>query len=108
MENKYKNLDIYKYFKESELHSSKSNIYFDIYDELFQKYRGKKITFVEIGVKWGGSLLMWRKYFGKEARIIGIDLYPETKKWKNMDLKFLLEINHLKNFGTIFFPQLEN
>ena len=25
---------------------------------------------------------MWRNYFGKEARIIGIDLNPEAKKWE--------------------------
>ena len=52
MNEDYKNLDIYKYFKESELHSSKSNTYFNVYNELFHKYRNKKITFVEIGVKW--------------------------------------------------------
>ena len=40
---------------------------------------GKKITFVEVGVLQGGSLFMWREYFGKEARIIGIDLHPKAK-----------------------------
>ena len=25
---------------------------------------------------------MWRDYFGKDARIIGIDLNPEAKKWE--------------------------
>ena len=106
MENKYKNLDIYKYFKESELHSSKSNIYFDIYDELFQKYRGKKITFVEIGVKWGGSLLMWRKYFGKEARIIGIDLYPETKKMEKYGFEIFIGDQSSEKFWNNFFSSV--
>ena len=63
MEENYKKLDIYKFWQESELHSQKGNTFFEIYDELFSKYRGKNITFVEIGVKWGGSLLMWKKYF---------------------------------------------
>lgn len=26
---------------------------------------------------------MWREYFGKNARIIGVDLNPEAKKWEN-------------------------
>ena len=37
-----------------------------------EKYREKKITFVEIGVLSGGSLFMWRNYFGKNARIISV------------------------------------
>lgn len=28
----------------------------------------------------GGSLFMWRKFFGNKARIIGVDLNPEAKK----------------------------
>ena len=51
MKEDYKDLDIYKFFKESELHSSKSNTYFNIYDELFHKYRNKKITFLGVTFK---------------------------------------------------------
>ena len=44
------------------------------------KFRNKEIIFVEIGVKRGGSLLMWRDWLGPKARIIGIDLDPNAKK----------------------------
>jgi hypothetical protein len=37
---------------------------------------------VEIGVFNGGSLFMWRDYFGPEVRIIGIDLNPTAKTWE--------------------------
>ena len=30
----------------------------------------------------GGSLFMWREFFGPKARIIGIDLNPRAKKWE--------------------------
>ena len=30
----------------------------------------------------GGSLFMWRDYFGPEARIIGIDFNPAAKQWE--------------------------
>ncbi len=106
MKEDYKNLDIYKFFKESELHSSKSNIYFNIYDELFHKYRNKKITFVEIGVKWGGSLLMWKKFFGKESRIIGIDLYPETKKLEKYGLEIFIGDQSSEKFWQNFFLEV--
>jgi len=32
---------------------------------------------LEIGVSFGGSLEMWREYFGPEATIFGIDIDPE-------------------------------
>ena len=51
--------------------------YFDIYDRHFAPYRGKPITVVEFGVSHGGSLQMWKKYFGRKARIVGVDINPE-------------------------------
>jgi cephalosporin hydroxylase len=50
--------------------------YFDIYDRHFAPYRGKEITVVEFGVSHGGSLQMWKKYFGRKARIVGVDINP--------------------------------
>jgi hypothetical protein len=48
--------------------------YFDVYHNHFNRFRGKNITFLEIGVSQGGSLQMWRKYFGPQAKIYGIDI----------------------------------
>lgn len=62
--------------------SIKHSTYFESYDHFFSKYRSKNITFVEIGVLGGGSLFMWRDYFGPNARIIGVDLNPNAKKWE--------------------------
>jgi len=72
----------YKYFKKSKFFSSKHKNYFQIYDTLFSKYRNKKITFVEIGIFSGGSLFMWRNFFGRKAKIIGVDLNPDIKRFK--------------------------
>jgi hypothetical protein len=49
---------------------------------LFERYRGKSITFVEIGVFSGGSLFMWRDYFGPQARIIGVEFNPDAVRWR--------------------------
>ena len=106
MNEDYKNLDIYKCYKESHLHSSKANIYFNIYDELFHKYRNKKITFVEIGVKWGGSLLMWKNFFGNDARIIGIDLYSETKKLEKHGFEIFIGDQSSDIFWKNFFSEV--
>ena len=79
----YRDLDIYKCYLKSPYLSIKQTSYFRAYTELLDQYRGKPITFVEIGVLNGGSLFMWREYFGADARIIGIDFNPLAKRWEN-------------------------
>jgi hypothetical protein len=48
--------------------------YFPAYERHFQKFVNQTVTFLEIGVCEGGSLQMWRRYFGPLATIIGIDI----------------------------------
>ena len=64
-------------------YSSKWNNYFNIYNRYLSKYIGQKVTIVEIGVSHGGSLDMLKDVFGEDARIIGIDINPETIKFEN-------------------------
>ena len=78
-----KQLQIYKSFEKSPYKSIKIKSYFDVYEKLFLKLRNKPIVFIEIGVLNGGSLFMWRDYFGRNAKIIGIDLNPEAKQWQD-------------------------
>lgn len=54
--------------------------YFDIYDRHFAPFRGKPITVLEFGVAQGGSLQMWKNYFGSKARIVGVDIDPRCAK----------------------------
>jgi len=53
--------------------------YFAIYDRHFAPFRKRRITVLEFGVFQGGSLQMWRHYFGRRARIIGVDINPKCK-----------------------------
>ena len=69
-----------KSFQSSPRYSIKWSNYFDIYEKIFNKYINKKIKIVEIGIGDGGSLFMWKNFFGKKAKIIGIELNPEAKK----------------------------
>lgn len=72
----------YQSFLGSKYSCIKHSSYFQVYDEIFGPYVGKKITFVEVGVLNGGSLFMWRDFFGPNARIIGVELNPDAKKWE--------------------------
>ncbi len=60
--------------------SFKHSTYFPVYDRLFSPWVGRDFTFVEVGVFNGGSLLMWRDYFGPRARIIGVDFNPDARR----------------------------
>ncbi len=53
--------------------------YFEIYDRHFAKFRNQGPHVLEIGVADGGSLQMWKHYFGESARIYGIDVEPRCK-----------------------------
>jgi len=55
--------------------------YIPIYDRYFSKYRGTGFRFLEIGVSKGGSLQMWREYFGQDAIVTGIDIDPECAQF---------------------------
>lgn len=74
------NSKIFKYYSQVEKFTTKWESYFNVYDKIFENFKNKKITFVEVGVNTGGSLQMWRKFFGQNARIIGVELNPEAKK----------------------------
>lgn len=58
--------------------------YIPLYDRYFSSFRGRKIRFLEIGVSQGGSLQMWRRYFGEDAIIFGIDINPECEKYNGL------------------------
>ncbi len=51
--------------------------YLDTYQRHFAAYRNTPVHMLEIGVFKGGSLEMWREYFGARARLFGIDIDPE-------------------------------
>jgi 23S rRNA U2552 (ribose-2'-O)-methylase RlmE/FtsJ len=97
---------IVKFFEESKYHSTKYVKYFSIYDQLFKKFRNKKITIIEIGILNGGSLHMWKKYFGKKARIIGIDLNPKTKKLEKDGFEIFNGDQTDKNFWIKLFKKI--
>ena len=60
----------------------KWNHYFDIYHRYFRKFVGKKMSILEIGIYSGGSLDMWRNYFGADCEVYGIDVQEACKVYE--------------------------
>ncbi len=69
--------------------------YFPVYDRVLDRFSDGFVTpegehrplrFLEIGVAKGGSLEIWRTYFGPEAIIFGIDIDPRCASVARDDL----------------------
>ena len=61
--------------------SYKWHHYLEIYDRYLDKYRNSKVKILEIGVQYGGSLQVLRKYLGEEAIIYGVDIDERCKEF---------------------------
>lgn len=93
-------------FQVSPFFSIKHTNYFDIYDKLLSKYIGEKITFVEVGILDGGSLFMWREFFGESTRIIGVDLNPHAIKWREHGFEIFVGNQSDPKFWANFFSEV--
>jgi len=64
--------------------------YFDIYHRHFEKFRGKEVNVLEIGIYSGGSLGMWKAYFGPRCRVYGVDIEPDCRVYESDSVKVFI------------------
>jgi hypothetical protein len=55
--------------------------YFSIYHQHFAKFVGKPVRILEIGIYSGGSLGMWKSYFGPGCHVYGVDIEEACKAY---------------------------
>ena len=72
--------------------------YLEAYDRFFHHFRGKQVRILEIGVYKGGSLQMWKNYFGEDAKIVGIDIDPQCKLLEEDRIEILIGRQEDRNF----------
>ena len=83
--------DLQKFFSNNQgrlLHKWKH--YFEIYNRHFSKYRGTDVHIVEFGVSHGGSLHLWKDYFGANAKVFAIDINPNCKELEEDGIKIFI------------------
>jgi 23S rRNA U2552 (ribose-2'-O)-methylase RlmE/FtsJ len=68
----------------------KSRHYFDIYHHHFAKFVGREINILEIGIYSGGSLGMWKQYFGPKCRVFGVDIAEDCKSYEDEQTTVLI------------------
>jgi 23S rRNA U2552 (ribose-2'-O)-methylase RlmE/FtsJ len=64
--------------------------YFEVYERYLSGIRRNSPTVVEIGVQLGGSVQMWREYFGSAARIYGVDVNPTAVEHQDVATKVFI------------------
>jgi len=62
--------------------------FYSIFEKAFELIRYKKLTVVELGVRSGGSIKLWRDYF-PNSTIIGVDIDPVCLKTEGERIKIL-------------------
>jgi len=60
--------------------------YLEIYETFFEKFRGKPLVILEIGILDGGSLRLWRNYFGDQCKVYGVDINPLAKQYEDVGI----------------------
>jgi hypothetical protein len=84
---------------------SKYHHYFHIYHKHLEKFCGKDVHLVEIGVKDGGSLEMWRRYLGPRSHITGIDIHEKCKVFEDSATDILVGDQADRSFWRRFREQ---
>ena len=64
--------------------------YFEAYHRHFRKFVGREVHVLEIGIYSGGSLEMWRQYFGAQSRLYGVDIQEACKAHENEHTKVFI------------------
>lgn len=70
--------------------SSQGHNYLAKYDFFLNKWRGKQITLLELGVFRGASINMWAEYF-ENAIVYGVDIDEGCKKYEDKNIKILIK-----------------
>ena len=84
--------------------------YFDIYDRHFSRFRGAEVHVVEIGVDQGGSLQMWKDYFGQNAKIYGVDINYTCKELEEENIEIFIGDQENRGFLeslTVKIPRID-
>jgi len=76
--------------------------YFDIYDRHFRRFRGTDVHVLEIGVYSGGSLDMWRDYFGPGCSMYGVDIEDACRAYERDGVKIFIGDQADRNFWGAF------
>jgi len=82
--------------------------YFDIYDRHLHRFKDRAVRVLEIGIYSGGSLEMWRNYFGPLSEIYGVDIEPACEAYQSDSVKVFIGDQGDRNFWMRFKNEVQD
>ena len=76
--------------------------YFEIYHRHLAKFVGREVRVLEIGVYSGGSLGMWKEYFGPGCTIYGVDIEEVCKAYEDDSVRIFVGDQADRDFWARF------
>jgi hypothetical protein len=76
--------------------------YFDIYERHLSRFRNCEVSVLEVGIYSGGSLEMWKDYFGPRCRIYGVDIEPACRAYERDSVKVYIGDQSERTFWSRF------
>lgn len=83
-------LSLEQIFIQIPLKVKKHKNYFPIYEEVLNIYRNQEVKVLEIGVLDGGSLLLWKRYLGSKAKVVGLDINPRALELNSSEFDIVI------------------
>jgi len=80
--------------------------YFDIYHRHFRQFVGREVHVVEVGIYSGGSLAMWKSYFGPKCVIYGVDIEPACLAYEDQRTRIFIGDQSNRQFWRDFKKQV--
>jgi hypothetical protein len=81
--------------------------YFDAYHRHFAPFVGRKVNVLEIGIYSGGSLDLWRSYFGEQSHIYGVDIEEACRAYANEHVTVVIGDQADRGFWKSFRSRVE-
>jgi hypothetical protein len=76
--------------------------YFEVYDRHFSKFRNRPVNVLEIGIYSGGSLGMWKSYFGADCTVYGVDIEESCRAYEAQGVRVFIGDQADRNFWRRF------
>lgn len=72
--------------------------YIEVYDKWFSRFRNTDVYVLEIGISQGGSIEMWKRYFGDKLHLYGVDINPRCKELEETNVEIFIGEQEDKQF----------
>ena len=82
--------------------------YFQLYHRHFAGFVDREVHIAEVGVYSGGSLGMWRQYFGAKCHVYDIDIEPACKAYETDGVRIFIGDQADRSFWQEFRRQVPN